>query len=85
MQFQRRLAPLRGTLKLLTELTKPYSDQEKKFSRELVRIFKKSRLVIQGYNDDVEWYLYGNHKKKSCQCRDYITWSLHSTATRTTN
>jgi hypothetical protein len=52
---------------LLTKLTKLYSDQEKKFGRELVRIFKKSRLVIQGYNDDVKWYLYGNHKKKSCQ------------------
>ena len=51
---------------MLTELTKLYSDQEK-FGRELVRIFKKSRLVIQGYNNDIKWYLYGNHKKKSCQ------------------
>ena len=55
--------PLRGILKLLIELIKLYLDQ-KKFSRELVHIFKKLRLAIQGYNDNIKWYLYGNHKKK---------------------
>ncbi|PVH90772.1 hypothetical protein DM02DRAFT_547142, partial [Periconia macrospinosa] len=45
MQFQRGPAPLRGISKLLTELTKLYSDQEKKYGGELYDILN-SKLRI---------------------------------------
>jgi hypothetical protein len=45
MQSQRGPAPFRGTSKLLTELTKLYSDQEKKFGGELYDILN-SKLRI---------------------------------------
>ena len=45
MQFQRGLTPLGGTPKMLTELTKLYSDQEKKFGGELYDILN-SKLRI---------------------------------------
>ena len=49
MQFQYSLTPLGGTLKMLIEFMKLYSDQKKKFDGELYNILNLKLRIFYNY------------------------------------